>query len=220
MLHGAMRWIVPLGLIVLLAGRAAAAPGWTQVDRVIAVVNDGAVLASDVSRRVAQYKAAMKTPPEPAKAAAQEEAIRSAAVRDLCDEMLLAQEATRRRIEVPDGEINMAVDQIKVQNKFDDAGLERALAANGLTVAGYRDELRRQLTRLRVINEVVRPLIDINDKLVRDVYMQEKAKNPKLGTFEAEKGRLQQAVFERELVAATEQWLLQRRASSFIEVRP
>jgi peptidyl-prolyl cis-trans isomerase SurA len=214
-----MRWFASVGLIVLLAARAAAAPAWTPVDRVIAVVNDGALLASDVTRRVAQYKATVKTPPEPDKAKAQDEAIRSAAVRDLCDEMLLAQEAARLHIEVPDAEINMAVEQVKQQNKFDDAALERALAANGLTVALYRDELRRQLTRLRVINQVIRPLIDVSDKAVRDQYLAEKEKNPKLGTFEAEKERLQQAVFEHEIVATTEKWLLARRAASFIEVR-
>ena len=215
-----MRWFAAAGLIVLLAGRAAAAPGWTRVDRIIAVVNDGAVLESEVDRRVAQYKAALKTPPEPDKAKKQDEAIRSAAVRDLVDEMLLAQEAARLRIEVPEAEIDMAVDQIKQQNKFDDAALERALAANKLTLKLYRDELRRQLTRLRVIDRAVRPLVDVSDKAVRDLYMQEKAKDPKLGPFEKEKERFQQAVFEQQIVAATEQFLLRRRAASYIEVRP
>ncbi|HUS64215.1 MAG TPA: SurA N-terminal domain-containing protein [Kofleriaceae bacterium] len=215
----AMRWIASAGLIVLLAGAAAAAPAWTPVDRVAAVVNDSAILASDVGRRVAQYKAAVKTPPEPDKAAQQDEAIHSAAVRDLCDEMLLAQEAARLRIEAPDAEIDMAVEQVKQQNKFDDAALARALAANGITLQIYRDELRRQITRLRVIDRVIRPKVDVSEKAVRDLYMAEKQQNPKLGEFEAEKERLQQAVFEREIVNTTEKWLLQRRASSYIEVR-
>lgn len=214
-----MRWIAAVGLIVLLAGRAAAAPAWTPVDRVAAVVNHSAILQSDVARRVAQYKKAMKTPAEGDKAAQQDEAIRSAAVRDLCDELLLAQEATRLRIEVPEAEIDAAVDQIKQQNKFDDAALARALASNGITLPLYRDELRRQITRLRVIDRVIRPLVDVSDKAVRDLYMAEKQQNPKLGTFEAEKERLQQAVFEREIVATTEKWLLERRSSSYIEVR-
>lgn len=208
------------GLIVWLAGRAAAAPAWTPVDRVAAVVNDGAVLQSEVDRRVAQYKGAIKTPPEPDKAAQQDEAIRSAAVRDLCDELLMAQEAARLRVEVPEGEIDMAVEQIKQQNKFDDASLAKALAANGMTLASYRAELRQQITRLRVIDRVIRPLVDVSDKAVRDLYMAEKQQNPKLGAYEAEKARLQQAVFEREIVNATEQWLLRRRAASYIEVRP
>ena len=214
-----MRWIASAGLIVSLAGGAAAAPAWTPVDRVVAVVNDGAILASDVGRRVAQYKAAVKAPPEPEKAARQDEAIHSAAVRDLCDEMLLAQEAARLRIEVPEAELDMAVEQIKQQNKFDDAALARALAANGLTLQIYRDDLRRQITRLRVIDRVIRPLIDVSDKAVRDLYMAEKEKNPKLGAFEAEKERLQQAVFERQIIETTEKWLLERRAASYIEVR-
>jgi peptidyl-prolyl cis-trans isomerase SurA len=214
-----MRLLAAAGLIVLLAGRAGAAPAWTPVDGVAAVVNDSAILKSDVARRIAQYRTAVKTPPDPEKAAQQDEAIRSAAVRDLCDEMLLAQEAARQRIEVPEGELDMAVAQIKQQNKFDDAALAKALAANGLTLALYRDDLRKQLTRLRVIDRVIRPLVDVSDKEVRDLYMAEKEKNPAIGAFEAEKPRLQQTVFEREIVEVTEKWLLARRAASYIEVR-
>src|SRR5690606_11442066 len=74
------------------------------------------------------------------------------------------------KIEVDSSEVQAALDEIKQQNKLDDAGLAQALASQGYTVQGYRMDLRRQLLRLRAINQLVAPKVQVTEDDVRSRY--------------------------------------------------
>src|SRR5262249_14295807 len=67
-------------------------------------------------------------------------------------------------------EVTAALDEIKKQNKLDDASLAAALSEQGYTMAAYREDLRRQLIRLRSMNQLVRPKVNITDEDVRAKY--------------------------------------------------
>src|SRR4029078_9307423 len=76
------------------------------------------------------------------------------------------------KIEIESGEVQAALDEIKQNNNLDDAGLSTALAAQGLTMSTYRQELRRQMLRLRAINQLVAPKVSVTDEDVRARYDQ------------------------------------------------
>src|SRR5678815_1488748 len=112
---------VGLGLFVALLCRSAGAekvPGWVEIDRVVAMVNADVILESELARRAAPLAPGA----------------RKQALEQLIDEMLFNQEASRARITVADEDVNAALQQIKQQNKLDDAGLEKALAQQGFTL--------------------------------------------------------------------------------------
>lgn len=216
MIRSGMRAALWLGLtLLLLSGpaRAERPPGWVEVDRVVAVVNQDVILASEVARRVAPLRPGPGKPP-PAGAERQ-------ILEQMIDETLLAQEAARARITVPDADVEGAIQEIKRQNRLDDAGLARALADQGYTMELYREDLRQQILRLRAINLVIRPRVVVRDDELLAAYNEAKknAKSVKLGTFEAEKERMRQNLVEQRMAAETQKWLLERRLRSFIAVK-
>src|SRR6185295_14675019 len=52
------------------------------------------------------------------------------------------------------------------------AGLAQALASQGYTMQNYRMDLRRQLLRLRAVNQLVAPKVQITEEDVRARYDQ------------------------------------------------
>ena len=50
---------------------------------------------------------------------------------------------------------------------LDDAGLAQALSAQGYTLQNYKADLRRQLMRLRAVNTIVQPKIQITDEDIK-----------------------------------------------------
>src|SRR4029077_3122684 len=57
-------------------------------------------------------------------------------------------------------------------NNLDEAGLASALSAQGYTLANYKHELRRQLLRIRAVNQLVAPKVSVTDEDVRARYDQ------------------------------------------------
>ncbi len=211
-----MRAALWIGLtLTVLTGSARGdkQPGWVQVDRIVAVVNQDVILASEVARRVGGLAPAPGKPP-PAGAERQ-------MMEQMIDEILLSQEAARARITVSDQDVDGAILEIKKQNNLDDAGLAKALAAQGYTMELYREDLRQQILRLRVINLIIRPRVIVTDDELKAAYNEakKKATTVKLGTFEAEKDRMRQNIGEQRTAAETQKFLLERRLGSYIAVR-
>jgi parvulin-like peptidyl-prolyl isomerase len=205
--------LVGIAMTLALSPRAAGAekvPGWVEVDRVVAVVNSDVILGSEVARRLAPMAAAGK----PVSADARKQMIQL-----MIDEILIMQEASRVRIEVSDQDVSGAIQEIKKQNGLDDAGFEKALAAQGYTLELYREDVRQQILRLRAIGVVIRPRVTVRDEEVEAAYKEAKKANPKLGTFEVEKPKIHQAMIEQRMGAETQKWLLERRLVSFIAVK-
>jgi parvulin-like peptidyl-prolyl isomerase len=88
----------------------------------------------------------------------------------MVNEELIVQAAEAAKIEVDSSEVQAALDEIKQQNNLDDAGLQQALAQQGYTLAGYKADLRRQLLRLRAVNQLVAPKVNVTDEDVRARY--------------------------------------------------
>jgi parvulin-like peptidyl-prolyl isomerase len=89
---------------------------------------------------------------------------------EMVNEELMVQAAEAARVEVDSSEVQAALDEIKQQNNLDDAGLASALASQGYTMSSYRSDLRRQLLRLRAVNQLVSPKVQITDEDVRARY--------------------------------------------------
>lgn len=134
------------------------------VERIVAVVNDDIVLLSEVEDRL-RFMVAENPAQNPDK-------LRKGVLDGLIDERLIAQEAVTLKLEVDRMEVDRAVDEIKRQNKITQAELEEALRAQGMTMSGYREDLRNQILRLKVLNLQVRSRVSVSDEDVRKAYEQ------------------------------------------------
>jgi parvulin-like peptidyl-prolyl isomerase len=178
-----MRWLL-LTLAVLLSTSVAAAQQPAKgkakaakrdrkvyvVDRVVAVVNDAVILASELDVRLLPLLGDVEGIDDPEERRRRLDKLRSQMLDDMIDEELIVQASVEARIEVEAADVNSALEEIKKQNKLDDKQFAEALAAQGYTLASYKNDLRRQLTRLKAVNQLVRSRVNVTDEDVRARY--------------------------------------------------
>ncbi len=140
------------------------------VDRVIAVVNDDIILRSELMIRVAPLIGDLSEISDEHERDRRRAKITEQVLDDMINEELMVQAAVEAKLEVSAREVQNALEEIKKQNKLDDAGLKQALAMQGYTLASYKKDVRRQILRMRAINMLVRPRVTITDEDVRARY--------------------------------------------------
>jgi peptidyl-prolyl cis-trans isomerase SurA len=120
---------------------AAAQPG-VLLDRIVAVVNDGVVLGSELDERVAQIDARMRergVPPLP-RAQIEEQVLERLIVLET-----QMQRAQRLGINVDDESLNRMLTTVAQRNGIAFEDLPRALAQQGIDYQVYREESRRDM---------------------------------------------------------------------------
>jgi len=146
------------------------APEALVVDRVVAVVNEEIVLESELMRRVLPLSAELEDVADPRERARRQKGLASQVLDEMVNEELILGAATEAKLEVADKEVENALEEIKKQNNVDDAGLAKALEMQGYTMSGYRQDVRRQILRMRAVNVLVRPRVTVTDEDVRAAY--------------------------------------------------
>ena len=209
-----------LALPLLSRPAAAADPAWTPVDAVIAVVNQDVVLQSDFDRRATQLETVLAQVKDVAERTKRQVELRMQILRSLIDERIFIQAALALGITVVGPEIDRAIGEVKSQNKLDDAGLAKALAENGLSMAQYREEIQRQILQAKLANLVIRPRIRISEQDLRAAYAEAQKRDPqRIGKFEEVRGPLQERMMEEAMMREQQRWVAERRAESFIDLK-
>jgi parvulin-like peptidyl-prolyl isomerase len=153
-----------LGGAVPAAAVDVGAPGYREVERVVAVVNDDVVLLSEVEEQMVPLLGAL---PASLKGAERQQRVDQAR-RDVLDglvaDRLLQQQVDALHLDVTTEEIDRAVNELKTQNGLDDATLRQALAQQGMTLGAYRDNLRKQLLKGKIINIKVRSRVSTQER--------------------------------------------------------
>lgn len=209
-----------LALPLLTRPAAAADPAWTPVDAVIAVVNQDVVLQSDFDRRSTQLETVLAQVKDTAERTKRRVELRKQILRSLIDERIFIQAALAMGISVVGAEIDRAIGEVKAQNKLDDAGLAKALAENGLSMAQYREEIQRQILQAKLANLVIRPRVRISEQDLRAAYAEAQKRDPqRIGKFEEVRGPLEQRMVEEAMMREQGRWIAERRAESFIDLK-
>ena len=73
-------------------------------------------------------------------------------------------------LQVTDAQVDAQIESIKTQNHFDDATLERALMAQGLSRAAYRERIRDQLQNFAVLQFKVGGRVKVTDQELLNYY--------------------------------------------------
>jgi peptidyl-prolyl cis-trans isomerase SurA len=119
------------------------APRGELLDRVVAVVNDGIVLQSELEEQVALIGSRLRAqklelpPPE---------VLRQQVLERLVMQEIQIQRADRAGLKVPDEMVNNALQDLARNNGITLSQLPEALAQQGLDYAAYRDSIRKELT--------------------------------------------------------------------------
>lgn len=141
------------------------------VDRILAVVNNEIVSLYELNQRIGPYidkiKKATNTLSE------QDELIRK--VREehldlLIDEKLADQEIRRLKINVGKIQIDQALDRFRSTNKITAEELQSALTDQGRSLQDFREEIKSQILRARLVNREINSKVVITDDEVADYY--------------------------------------------------
>lgn len=155
-----------LGALLLLSavGRA------ELVDKVAAVVNEDVIALSEVEQRAAPELAAVNQNRDPEQRSELRKKALQSAVDQLIGEKLMEKEMDALGVTVSDQEVDLGMEDVRRQNNFDADQLEQALRSEGYSVQQYREFMRKQLRRLKLVNIKVRPKVTVTEKDLRAAY--------------------------------------------------
>lgn len=137
-----------------------------MVSRIAAVVNDDIITTYQLDQALNVQLSKAAQPPSPAQVGA----LRKELLSRLIEEQLVLQRIRALRLKVSDEEVEGALLDVQKQNKLTREQLEQAVQAQGLTFPAYRENLRKQILRYKLIAEDVRSKVDVPEREVRDYY--------------------------------------------------
>lgn len=144
--------------------------GRTVLNRVAAVLNGEVVTLRDLQERAGEeWRRAAAGPAGAERDQATRRALRRAWDAVLAEKLFRAQAVTMQ-LEVSDGQVDGAIEDIKTRNHFDDAQLDMALAAQGLDRAGFKAQIRRELETMQVLNYQVRSKVKVSEEDLKNYY--------------------------------------------------
>lgn len=166
-----MKRALPIAALSLVALASVARPAKAEViERVVAVVNDDAILLSELRRRAAPFlERAMAVPTAAGRMQAIEQLYTEVLDR-MVEEQLFIQAAETMQVSVSNAEVDRAIDNVRTQARLNEAQFWQAVQAQGFTPEQYRADVRRQLLRLKVLNHRARGRVNITEDQVRERY--------------------------------------------------
>jgi len=148
---------------------------WAQesevVDRIVAVVNNEIITLYDLNRTFAPYAndiKALKYPPEKERQTLFQ--VRQDILNQLIDSLLADQLVIRNQITVSQKEINKTIERIKESRQFTEEQLRQGLASQGMTMEEYRNEIKEQILRSKLVNREVKSKIVITKEDIKEYY--------------------------------------------------
>ncbi|MBB3184296.1 peptidyl-prolyl cis-trans isomerase SurA [Halomonas fontilapidosi] len=199
--------VLPLSGLAQEAGSSDSQPlGRQGLDRIVAVVNDGAIMQSELEARVEQTRSQL---------ARQEQGMPPDAVlrQQVLDRMIVEeiqlQMARDANLSVDDTELNSQVRAIAESNGMTLDQFADALEADGLSLAVVRDQVRRELMMRQLQQRQVASRVNISEREV-DRFVEQQ------GTS---REQARQALFQRKVNAEMEEWIQEIRSRAFVDNR-
>jgi peptidyl-prolyl cis-trans isomerase SurA len=159
-----------LGALVLITAALPRFAGADVVERVVGTVNNDAIFLSDLRARAVPFLPQVTEAGTEAERASRLKDLYEEILTTLIDEKIILQIASQSGIRVTDADVDLAIENLRMQNNLTEEQFKEALDAQGFTEDQYRRDLKRQLVRLKVMNERVRSRVNITEEEVRARY--------------------------------------------------
>ncbi len=140
------------------------------VERVVAVVNDDAIFLSELRRRAGPFLEQVAADPDANERKAHIKKLYDHFLSELVDEQLIQQTARKMNINVSSVDVDQAIENVRNQNTLSTEQFWEAVKGQGFTEKQYREDVRKQLLRLKVTNQRVRSRVNISEDTVKDEY--------------------------------------------------
>lgn len=158
-----MNLIKPITLVILLSIISLTAFAQNAVNRIVAVVDQGVILQSQLDEQVKQMYQRM--PPEQ-RAALSNTDIQKRVLDKMITTELQLQIARRSGVSIPSTDIDAAIDRIAKSNKISQAKFLEVLKKDGISLASFKNSIRDQMLVRRIQSSFVHHEVKISDQQV------------------------------------------------------
>lgn len=145
------------------------------INRIAAVVNDEIVLQDEVEEASAPLIARLPATLDPQERQRRAQLLRHEVLQTLVADKLLDQQVKLLKIEVTAKEVDKLVEDLRTRNGLTKEQFVQALMAQGMNLEEYRDGMRKQLLKMKIINLKVRSKVKVSDQDVKSLYQKERA---------------------------------------------
>lgn len=156
-------WLLALAVVMSAAPTSAR----DLIDAVAAQVGGDVVLLSEVLELSAPIEERMR---EGGARDADVLVMRADVLDRLIEQKLVADVVRRLELTATDAEVDNAIRSIARDTGITESQLIRSVTSHGLTLPEYRDKIRSEIERSKVINGLVRSRVEVSEEEVRDAY--------------------------------------------------
>jgi peptidyl-prolyl cis-trans isomerase SurA len=142
------------------------------IERVVADVGDEAIFLSELRRRAVPFLGQIAQAPTMVEREAALEALYTQLLDHLVDEILIEHAATEMQVTVSRADVDRAIENVRRQSELDEDEFWNAVRRQGFTESQYREDVRRQLLKLKVLNQRARGRVNVDENAVRARYDQ------------------------------------------------
>ncbi len=136
------------------------------VSRIAAVVNKDIITTYQLDQKLREQLAKQERQPSPV----QMGALRQELLSRMIEETLVQQRITALKLCVSEDEIETALLDVQKKNQLTREELEDAVLVQGMEIDVYRENLRKQILRYKLIGEEVRSQVDVPEREVVEYY--------------------------------------------------
>ena len=141
------------------------------VDRIVAVVNDDIITLLELNRSFKPYAERVRVLGYSTdKERKMLFKVREDMLNQLINQKIKDQEIKRFNIKISEKDIDQTIERIKEANFYTDEDLRAALAKDGLSLEEYRERIKEQILRTRLVNIKVKSKIVITKEDIKSYY--------------------------------------------------
>lgn len=152
-----------------------ATPAPAQVNRVVAVVGDEVITSLDLDKvaSLLESQVAAATAARPGEQVPTKNQVRRMALERLIEDKVFEQEVKRANLTATTAEVEHYIERIKSANQMGDDEFAAQLSRRGLSPDEYRQELKREILKHKLVERSVKNRVVISDKEVEAYYRQQ-----------------------------------------------
>jgi len=156
-----------IGIVLLLLCSIGLSPAVAEVvSRIAAVVNKDIITTNQLDQKLKMQLAKEGSQPSPAQLGSMRQELLSR----LIEETLLQQRIKELNLKATDEEVEKALNDVQRNNQMTREELKEAVQLQGLDFETYRENLRSQILRYKLIGEEVRSKVDVPEREIVEYY--------------------------------------------------
>ncbi len=156
-----------IGIVLLLLCSIGLSPAVAEVvSRIAAVVNKDIITTNQLDQKLKMQLAKEASQPSPAQLGSMRQELLSR----LIEETLLQQRIKELNLKATDEEVEKALNDVQRNNQMTREELKEAVQLQGLDFETYRENLRSQILRYKLIGEEVRSKVDVPEREIVEYY--------------------------------------------------